>query len=166
MHFDKDFAKRYEEWYFEEDPKQTIIDSRFEGYESRRSDHLLKGCMVSCASRVDCMRRAKDGREIPVITLNDFETTLDLMKQTEDRMPNVFVGFGQNLNAGTMVRIAKTIEIKGTISKSDLLKIFYHDTDSKDMDSIIETLESMKKIGVRTDSKDTWITWIGGGERM
>jgi hypothetical protein len=162
MLIDQAFAERYKQWYEEEDIREVITDPRFKGYEGRRADHLVKNSMVACASRADCLRADEQGREYPVLTLDDFDQTLALMKQTEKLMPNIFVGFGRNLNAGTMYQVANFIRLKKVTTRSVLAKTFYHDADKATLDSIIETLASMHQVRVHHTGADVEYTWTGG----
>lgn len=59
---------------------------RLQHYNSRRTEHLLKLCMIACVNRSDCITR--DGRI--TITFEDYSTALDWLLEAELFMPDIF----------------------------------------------------------------------------
>lgn len=85
-------GKLYGKFKFEEEAAQLINDWHKQGgnpkpdhprlmnYNSRRTSHLLKLCMIICASNGDS----------PVITVDHFAEALDTLTEAEKFMPDIF----------------------------------------------------------------------------
>jgi len=141
---DESFLDVYVPWYGEQDKNPIFTDIRFGGYNERRANHLLKLSMILNASR-------SDGNM--VLTDHDFNKAKKIISVTESVMPNVFSGIGKNDVSDVLSNVMTLVATKGTISFSDIMKEFYFDADKATMETIIDTLESMKFLQ-KVHSKD------------
>lgn len=148
------FIERYVPWYTEySEGKPPFDDYRFAGYFERRPTHLLKLCMILCASR-------SDSKEIDV---QDFDRALDILTMTEKRMRYTFSGVGKSNTAEVMQRVMATLAAKNRVEFGDLLQLFYQDVDKFMLEKMIDALISMgiveldmsggKKVIVYTNKK-------------
>lgn len=135
-----DFIDFYKDWYIRQAAEKPFDDERFDGYFERRPMHLIKLAMIMSASRSDEM----------VIRLGDFENAMTLIEATEVKMPNTFRGVGQSRIADLLPRIMAFIEIRGEVSKHDLVRQFMRDADNITMHNVIMTLKEAGHISETT----------------
>lgn len=145
--FSEETEEMYVAWYQEQDRLATsghpaISDPRFAGYCERRATHLRKLSMVFSASR---------GSDY-IITPDDFERALTLLKAAEVKMVKVFGGLGTAKYAQITEKIISYIQKKGFAKRSELLMAFYRDLDMETLKLIEETLSAMKVIKVVVES--------------
>lgn len=145
------FIDKYIQWYPEQENNPPFNDDRFAGYFERRPNHLMKLCMIMCASQGDTM----------TLTGEIFERALDLLLRTEISMPMTFKGYGSSPITEVLTRIMAAIAKEKTISRTRLLQMFYADLGSdKQLDEIIATLQSMGFCSVAIGQHHTMITYI------
>lgn len=134
------FVLRYSDWYKKQAKEGPVItDPRFGGYIRRRPLHVVKLSMLLSASRTDDM----------VVQVEDFETALRILEDTEKNMGMTFKGMSaENMRAqmiGTLKQVACALYThKETgLSFSQLMQMFYQDIDKWGLERIMETLVSM-----------------------
>jgi len=159
IRFDPKAKEMYANWYEIEDKKMdrgefVIPDPRFSGYCERRPTHIRKLSMILSASRGDDR----------TITELDFSRAQTLLENAEKKMAKVFGGVGRS-NTGTMVfTILEYIKEHKKVSKTHLVKTFYRDMTTSDLDEIEKVLFHMKVI-IRVyneDKKEYEYTYVGG----
>lgn len=145
-----DFWDAWIPWYTGEAQKASTDDERFAGYFERRPMHILRLCMILNASRTNDM----------IISAEDFQASLNLLKATEVKMPMTFGGMGRSDISSVMHRVMTFIAVKGTVTKSQLLGVFHRDADTFTMERILKTLHDMGWAKVLYDKGDETITRI------
>ena len=130
---DESFIGPWVNWYEAQNENPPFNDPRFAGYFERRAMHCLKLSMILNASRSDQM----------VLTDEDFFRSVNLLEQTELKMPRTFAGVGRGPNSEVMAQIMAEMAITKECSFGDLMNRFYYDVDKFTLTKIIETLESM-----------------------
>lgn len=148
---DSSFIDLWIEWYLEQEDKEIFKEQALQPYCSRRGTHVMKLTMILNACRTDSM----------ILTASDLTNAIDLLTRTEKDMPKVFYGVGKSQHAEVLSKVMSTIGMAKEISKTELMNLFYHDADAREMEAILETLESMKFI-TRTklkNKKDTIIKY-------
>lgn len=131
---DNEFLERWCEWYKDQDENPPFSDKFFDGYLSRRANHVMKLSMVISAARRNSME----------IYLQDFEDALTTLQQTEVKMTQTFQGVGKSPASDLLSSIMVTIGNEGKISRAELLRQHYRDVGSDvNLDQIIQTLESL-----------------------
>jgi len=127
-----DFLAHWCEWYEEQDQNPPIKDPFFDGYVSRRANHVMKLSMILSAARRNSM----------IIEDSDLTDAINILERTEIRMPETFQGVGHSPQSATLTSIMTTIGNTKKISRTDLLKSHYRDVrDEKEFDSMLQMLE-------------------------
>lgn len=129
--YNNDFKAKYADWYPTQHLHINFDDPKLAAYIQRRSTHLRKLCMV--------MNAARGGDKI--LTGEDFDRSLDLLKRTEKNMPKTFAGFGASDKSEVLHNIAQFIYIKKEVYFSDLMKRFMADVGKDELIQCIATLE-------------------------
>lgn len=123
----------------EEDIKKNIWpvkDPTFAGYTNRRTLHLRKLSIIFAASR---------GSKGEII-LSDFEKAVLVLKNAESKMPRLFGEIGSS-NTGIIINnVLEYLTTYSKVTKSRLLRIFYKDIDSSNIEVIENTLVTMEAI--------------------
>lgn len=132
------FVDRWVDWYPAQEDKPPFQDNRFAGYFERRPTHVMKLSMIMSASRSDDM----------VITHNDLDRAIQLLTDTEVKMPQAFTGVGKLQNADILSAIMIEIGQRQRITYQELMSLFYQDVDQRTMDMMIKTLQTMKFVKV------------------
>lgn len=129
----KNFITRWCEWYVYQENNPPFTDPFFDGYISRRSNHVMKLSMVISAGR----------RNSQEILEKDFDDALLILEQTEVKMPATFQGMGKSSNASVITNLMATIGNEKVITRSKLLRLHYRDVkDEGEFDRLISTIES------------------------
>lgn len=89
--FEDNTAAALEEWCTSQGPSTAPTHPRLQYYNTRRPVHLLKLCLVSA---VDAGRRT--------ITMADFETAKNWLREAEKMMPNIFTVMSSGGDAQVM----------------------------------------------------------------
>ena len=145
------FIDVYEHWYNDISETEEINnDVKFEHYCARRQLHLLKLSMILSASRSSSM----------VLDEIDFHRAHTLLTYTESKMSNTFAGLGKSSFADVTQRIYLELASKGTISRSEMLRKYYHDVSSIELDVILTTLEESKLIKKVVKGDGIWIQYV------
>lgn len=139
-------------WYTQQDSNPPFKDSKFNGYFQRRSNHVMKLAMVINAAETSDM----------ILRESDLEKAIEILRQTEVNMPNVFSGVGKSSIADVLSKVTYEICMAGErgIYLSELLQIYHDDADEWVMDKVIRTLEAMKAVTKITEAHDTKIIYI------
>lgn len=146
-----EFMDRWIAWYTEaSEGKPPFEDYKFSGYFERRPTHLLKLCLILCASRTSDKR----------ITEGDFDRAVEIMDRTEVRMPYAFSGFGKNQSADVMERVCATLRKRSVMTFGELLHVFYKDADKWALEKIIDSLVSMQAARVEWAGKERIIHYV------
>lgn len=128
-----DFLERWCEWYTDQERNPPFNDQFFDGYLSRRANHMMKLSMIISAARRNSME----------ICQQDFEDALLTLQQTEVKMTQTFQGVGKSQYASVLSSVMVTIGNYGEISRGELMRMHYRDVGSdQDMDRLLQTLES------------------------
>ena len=94
------------------------------------------------------------------VELEDFTRALSLLDITEEKMPNVFRGYGRSKYAEDTEAILSYIIRQGPVKRSDLVKAFYRNVDDQAFDSILSVLVQMKTVGMKImtgeDDREYW----------
>ena len=129
------FIERWAEWYSRVDIEDPPFDDhKFAPYFERRPTHMFKLSMIMSASRSPDM----------IIEAEDFDKALALLMTTEIKMPYTFRGMGRDKNAESIHRMSTLIGHRKEVSRSELCRMLYLDADSKQVDNMISTLQSME----------------------
>jgi len=130
----EEFVERYSEWYLSHDRENPFNDPRFSGYIGRRASHILKLCMIFCASRSNNM----------IMDTIDLERAIDLLARTEKNMTKVFSGFGRRPGIDVMNSLMVDLSNYKEMSFETIMRKYYKEVNNEEMLSIIASLESMK----------------------
>lgn len=133
--FDDSFIDYWGEWYPHQDDNPPFEDKRFDGYNSRRATHVRKLAMIMCASRTNDK----------VITEFDLKRAIELLHQTEKKMPLTFSGMGLADRAEVTNMLMSYIARKKEVDKRVLLSHFLEDVG--DLHTLEIVLETLKAIG-------------------
>lgn len=153
MKLTRDAEGFYEEWYERtdrdmlDDGKFAVADRTFHTYCGRRSTILRKVSMCLSASRSDSME----------ITLKDISDALALMEAAEANLPGTFAAVGRSSQAHQLQAVLSTIQGRGKVLRSDLLRFLSHDVSALDLEGVEKTLEGSRQIKITrlTENGDT-----------
>ena len=147
----KSYMERWIEWYEYQDMHPPFNDQKFEGYLGRRQTHVQKLSMIICASYP-----INKGDKKLIITREHLDEAIEMLEETEKKMPNVFGGFGQNALASVMDKVLKHIRnSKGKVNVKELNRMFLYDANKEDIASILATLEGGDYIKIYYGEKVT-----------
>lgn len=130
----KTVARRYAEWYVEQERNPPFENPYFQGYVSRRPTHLRKLMMIMSAAR---------GTDL-LITDDDFDRSVTLLTDTETKMVHTFAGVGRDRQADVVDNIMKFIAVNSPTDMQALLWRFRFDANRKFVDDMLSTLVGMK----------------------
>ncbi len=141
--FNKEASESYKTFYVAQEENimkgiYPVRDAAFEGYATRRALHLRKMSISIAASR------GSTGE----VTASDFETSLQILSQTERNMPRLFGGVGRGQLGPVISNIIEYLLKYGNSKRSTILRAFYKDLDATSMDIVEQTLERMNFIKV------------------
>jgi chemotaxis protein CheY-P-specific phosphatase CheC len=146
--FTKEFIELWSGWRQEQERQPpNFHDQRFDGYISRRPNHIMKLSMVVSASARDDL----------VLREQDFIRAREILHSTEHNMPRVFSGVGKSDLAAITSQVAAFIATKKTTSIDELMNVFVNDIDIWSLEMrVLRTLESMGKIKIINGRQITW----------
>lgn len=145
------FLEFYDDWYTAASVKRPFNDERFEDYFERRPNHVVKLSMLLNVSRTDSM----------IIEEQDLARAIKIIEATERKMPYTFSGVGKNEQAEIVDRMIRVLMERGRMSRSELVRLFYHDAGPTVIDEVMRTLEIMKHARREITEHDIFITLIG-----
>lgn len=145
----------YEEWYIDYENKldsgrAPISDPRFSGYLSRRATHLRKLAMCISASHTD--KR--------IITKDDIERALRLLRTAEAQMPRAFGGVGTARYSEITDKVLQYIRTARTVSRSSLMRRFQHDLDLEVLSIVEGVLQGMKVLRITRGKDDVTYHYV------
>jgi hypothetical protein len=146
--------KQYIDWYIHQENHKPFKDERLAGYVERRPGHLLKLCMILCASRTNDM----------TITVFDLERAQFILGQTEIKMPQVFSGMGKNPLASVIHRAMQLLATYGEMTNEQLYTILSNDVDTYRYEQVLATLEASGYAKVIISGKKKIIKKMEGKE--
>ena len=149
----KEFISKWIDWYNNQDSAAIFKEPHLLPYCERRPVHVMKLSMILNAMRTDDM----------IVTGSDLGRAIDLLERTEYKMPRTFSGMGKSPHAEVLSKVMTEIGLVGEISKSDLMRKFYHDADDRVMELIIQTLISMGFVDRKETPHDTMLVYRKGG---
>lgn len=132
----EEFLEFWINWYTEQSKNPPMTDTKFSGYMQRRPHHVLKLSMILSACEDDTL----------LLDVKHIKEAIKILEQTEIKMPYTFSGMGQSDLSEVTDRIIRTIGIRGKISQSELLRLYYLDADKLTLSRIIDTLVSMDMV--------------------
>jgi len=135
---DKSFEDLYANWYPYQHKEVSFKDEHLQAYISRRSTHLRKLCMIHNAAR--------EGNKI--ITAEDFNYSLDLLKRTEKKMAKTFTGMGASTQAEINHKILTFLAIRKEVLYKDLARQFINDIEEEKLPIVLAGLERMRYITI------------------
>ena len=131
----KDFVELWIDWYSAQEDNPPFKDNRFDGYIERRPNHVMKLAMICSASRTDSM----------VISDKDLTRAINILTETEKKMPFTFSGMGRSNASDIVASIMSEIASRGEkgIPLKELMQLYYRDADGMLMDKILSQLTLM-----------------------
>jgi len=145
----KGYLEMFSDWRVKQEDNPPFQEPRFAGYFERRPAHVLKVSMIISASR---------GGDL-VMDEHDLERTLEIITQTEKKMPLTFSGVGKSTMASTLASVMSEIAMRKKMTFEELMSIFYFDADKWTMDKIVQTMEAMKFVSVGHEGTEQVITY-------
>lgn len=131
--YSKNFLSAYGDWYVSTENNPPFKDKAFQGYVERRPIHLLKLCMILCAARTNEL----------VLRSQDFNKALNILLTTEKKMPFAFGGVGTQKHSAIMQQIMGDLSLRKEVAVSDLLREYWQDVNSNELELILKTLIQM-----------------------
>jgi len=138
----KETEDKMEEWYIKSAELEN--DNRLVGYYERKPAHVIKLAMLLHLAHSD----------EKVITLTDFDMALQILAQMEKTLLHVFQTVGKNPYTGEMDAILEYIELKGRVTRKELLSRFYHAAPPATLQELIGALITMEKIKANGNLND------------
>jgi len=146
----------FEKWYMERKNNRRYIDSRLDGYYSKKHDQILKLSIVLSASLSGEM----------VIDVNHLETAMYLLEENEKNLLYAYSGAAENKEMKFRDQVLAKIRDKGEVSHTDLAQYFYHGLGRKGLREVVFGLIEEKEIvaeTIKTKTKPMVVyKWIGG----
>ena len=141
--YDDSFVKIYTDFRYEHEANPPFKDPRLGGYLDRKPTHLLKMCMILCASQGERM----------VVTRGTFERALKMLDATEKGMLRVYSGFGDSRDASVLSRVMTEVIMSNELGVEfpELMSKYYYDADEEMMSRIWRTLISMPQFYQQKD---------------
>ncbi|KKL72860.1 hypothetical protein LCGC14_2080700 [marine sediment metagenome] len=158
FYFTDEAKAAYIDWYTKEEERiergnPALQDPRFAGYVSRRATHVKKIGMVLSSSRGGDLK----------LTIGDFRRARQMLERVEVNMEEVFGRVGRATYSEQTYLILEFIEQRKEVTKSELMRHFYRDVDSKMMDIIESTIHTMRLVERDTRKIEGEIVYIWKG---
>ena len=141
---DTKFIDRWTDWRMECDNHPPFEDPNFSPYIERRPAHAMKLSLLCNASRTSDM----------ILTVDDLESAIGILKETEVKMRYTFSGVGRSSFAAVISQVMTEVGLKKETTMEDLLSRFYMDIDKFGMTRVLETLHAMGFAEVINRGKD------------
>jgi hypothetical protein len=137
--YTKGFLDYWSEWRVKADKHPPFYDDRFDGYISRRPNHVMKLSMIMSVSR------GSDENQM-VLTTGDIERASAILEEAELKMQGVFSGVGKSDIADILQRTITFLKMSKTseVPVWQLAQHFKGDMDKLTMDRVFGTLDAMK----------------------
>jgi hypothetical protein len=132
------FLTSWSDWRVTAQKNPPFYDDRFEGYISRRPNHVMKLSMVMSASRGDNQNQM-------VLTEDDLERAIEVLEKAELKMQNVFKGVGKSDIADILQRVMTFLLMSPTseVPVFHLVNHFKNDMDKFTFEKVMQTMEIM-----------------------
>jgi hypothetical protein len=154
--YTEDFVNLWIDWYVRQDNESTrsqiFNETHLLPYCERRPVHVMKLSMILNAMRTSDM----------VITGYDLSRAIRLLEDTELKMGSTFRGVGRSPHADVLSKIMTEVGMRGEMTLAEIQRMFYHDADSRVLDTIIATLQSMGFISRKETPEGTVIKYTKG----
>ena len=147
--------KLYKDWYSLIPQKQRLVkDDRIHGYLNRMHVIALK---VSMALRVAYSNDL-------IVSPDDMGQSLDLINESIESSSLALGGHGRSKLGPDTDMVINQVKGFGTIPFKELMSLNYRNLSKTDLESVLETIESMGKISKPfvTEKNDIIIKWKGG----
>lgn len=125
----------FEQW-FEHDSLREQFDYRLDGYKSRKALHFWKVAQLLSVAEKDEL----------VITKDNVEMALAVLKNMEPQMARAFAAVGKNPIAVDHERIYQDIVTAGSMTKAEILNRNLHAVNKSQLDEILTNLLLMGKL--------------------
>lgn len=132
----KDFLSIYSRWYQSDAGADGIDSEKFLGYNSRRALQVKKLSMILSAS---------EGNEMIIHPVH-FTKALDILKQTEQEMPNAFYGVGRGFHAEILTSVMRYMEQKKNFTWPEVLDRFILDAQPEDLQQYLNVLVDTNRL--------------------
>lgn len=144
----------YTDWYRREDERAAkgqfpIEDARFNGYCTRRANHLRKLSMIMSVSRSDSL----------IIDKGDFERALNVLTAAEKNMHKTFGGLGKSAYSEATEMVIDYLLVHKRASRSQILQRYYRDIDSQTLRVVEEIMEQMKIVDIIRDLRNNEVIY-------
>lgn len=143
----------YDQWFQGQlENPNTSGDLALGPYYARKHTHILKLSMVVAAA----------SRDELVIFKDDIQTAMDILRDAEKNMSNVFAGYGMNPLAFSLQQVAMTILDAGMdgMRYQELLGLFARDVSEEDLLRVLGTLEKVGQVTRKpTNNGDLAYVW-------
>jgi hypothetical protein len=146
----KPFLVEWAKWYNNLQTPEHLDSNYFDGYMQRKPTHVIKLCMILCASRTDSM----------IIEPDDLQRAVDFIEEAECGMPRVYSGFGRMPVSDIIPQIMSMLITKKVISKKQLMRKFLTELTLVQLDEILSSLQAAGycKLVVTTNGIDIEFT--------
>lgn len=115
-----EYMDRWVEWYLRSDQTAPDMPPTFEGYLNRRQTHLRKLSMICSVSRSPDL----------MLTAEDWDRALSILKATETKMPRTFAGVGTSRYSHLLVQLMDYISTRKKVSTQEIYQDFYANFES------------------------------------
>lgn len=144
-----DDAKEFMEgWYDETADNYSEADYKMHGFFERLPAHVHKVAMLLHVAYSDDL----------VLTIEDFQKAIMLLKQVEHKLPQTFQSIGKNPYTVDMGRIMSFINERKKIDKREIRARFYHAATPAMLDELINGLGAMGYIQQELVGEQCFIT--------
>lgn len=144
------FMDRYVEWYTDDTEQSKFSNTFLASFTERRPVMLRKIGMILSAARGDSM----------TVDEADFERALNMLHRTEIKMPYTFSGVGKSPHAEVMSKLMVMLSIEKTLTVTEMMKRFYYDVSSEELEKIISSLLTMKFCKRGVDADETTLIYV------
>ena len=133
----------YEGWYIDNEAEMDkgggpLSAPEFQGYNSRREMLIKKLAIILSIAENDDL----------IVSDRHLSAGLELMKETEVDLPRVFAKVGRNRYIGEVDNILRYVETRGTVTKAELMRVFYRDLSDFDMENVLKIIVTMNIVQV------------------
>lgn len=130
----------FDDWYKKHADGERD-DHKLSGYYERRPAHVMKIAMLLHLAREDSL----------VLTVEDLEQAITIVKQPEKKLPNVFQSIGKNPYTVDIYRILDYILEKGAVTKESVRRHFMHSATPSVLNELMDGLAAAGYVTVRVD---------------
>jgi len=137
--YTKGFLDLWSDWRMKTVDNPPFYDDRFDGYISRRPNHIMKLSMIMSVSE-------RGDKHQMTLTKANLERAIALLVEAELKMQGVFKGVGKSDTAEILHRVITYLKMSKVkeVPVWQLAKHFQGDMDKLIMDRVMATVESMK----------------------